>query len=91
MLPVVLQHMYMYVQSPDAKHVKKPSIVSRICTIMYIDMLYVRVFMHMYMYVYIQCICYAQSSDSDHPRISLHEPRIQALGKNPRIAQAKLG
>ena len=35
-------------------------------------------------------ICYAQSSDSDHPRISLREPRIQALGRNPRIAQAKL-
>ena len=89
MLPVVLQHMYMYVQSPDAKHVK--ALYSKSYLYHNVDMLYVRVFMHMYMYVYIQCICYAQSSDSDHPRISLREPRIQALGRNPRIAQAKLG
>ena len=37
---------------------------------------YIHIYMYMYRYVY---ICYAQSSDSDHPRISLCEPRIQAL------------
>ena len=28
------------------------------------------------MYISLYNVCYAQSSDSDHPRISLREPRI---------------
>ena len=36
-------------------------------------------------------ICYAQSTDSDHPRILLCKPRIQALHNTPRIAHANIG
>ena len=47
-----------------------------ICNIKYYNMYY---------------ICYAQSTDSDHPRILLRKPRIQALHNNARIAHANVG
>ena len=75
-----------------------PSMCAVLYMYMYIHALYIyiynSVYIHVY-YVHTEYICYAQSSDSDHPRISLREPRIQALRSQsedchrPRFALAQ--